>query len=115
MEAFIFLLFCKVRLIADVRIVFFKEGRLVIPALYLHMDLQSSFLCHFREQAAIVAAANPTFEKEHITGLLIRNTIGSDKTVCPELWAVLKATGDTEITLDSCIKAARLILEAGGK
>ena len=84
----------------------------MIPALYLHMDLQSTFLCHFREQAAIVAAANPTFEKEHITGLLIRNTIGSDKKVCPELWAVLQATGDTEFTMDSYIKAARMILNA---
>jgi len=67
---------------------------------------------YFREQAEIVAKANPSFEKDHITGILIRNTLAGDKNKneYPELWRAVEETGDKEYTIDTYIKAAGIVL-----
>ncbi len=74
------------------------------------MDFNTEFIRYFREQAAIVAKANPSFEKDHITGILIRNTLAGGQNDCPELLQAVKETGDLEYTIDTYIKAARIIL-----
>ncbi|HMK03888.1 MAG TPA: hypothetical protein VK489_06845 [Ferruginibacter sp.] len=76
------------------------------------MDLNTEFIRYFREQAEDVAKANLSFEKDHITGILIRNTLAGDKNKkgYPELWEAVEETGDTEYTIDTFIKAARIIL-----